>query len=263
MLDNEVYKLNSLPGVYVPNAIYLIKKDAESFDMYVANSSGTNVRKNATADDVLTTDNVKTVKNKTIRYNENDVIGFEPGITKSLGYLRWTNTGWAFIDMDFQPAKAVTGIVKSDGFTRSAAIEDVDYLKPNGNLSTPSAGNLSNCTADGTNKVAPANIPQVKREENYTLTLADAGKHILHPSNDATARTFTIPSNSTTPYPIGTALTFINQFGGGNITISVTADTMRIVKTGTTGSRILSANGIATAIKVGATEWIIYGVNLT
>lgn len=130
-------------------------------------------------------------------------------------------------------------------------------------LGTPSAGALTNCTADGTNGVGYINIPQVSKSAAYTLVLGDAGKHILHPSADNSARTFTIPANGSVAYPIGTALTFINQNGAGTVTIAITTDTMRLAGAGTTGSRTLAANGVATAIKVTSTEWIISGTNLT
>jgi len=106
-------------------------------------------------------------------------------------------------------------------------------------------------------------IPQNSQSTAYTLVLGDAGKHILHPSADTTARTFTIPSNASVAFPVGTAVTFINQNGAGVITIAITTDTMRLAGAGTTGSRTLSANGIATAIKVTSTEWLISGTNLT
>jgi hypothetical protein len=60
-------------------------------------------------------------------------------------------------------------------------------------------------------------------------------------------------------FPIGTAVTFVNQNGAGVITIAITSDTLRLAGAGTTGSRSLAANGIATAVKVTSTEWIISG----
>jgi hypothetical protein len=130
-------------------------------------------------------------------------------------------------------------------------------------LGTPTSGTLSNCTVDGTNSVGFLNIPQNSQSAAYTLVLADSGKHILHPSADTTARTFTIPANGSVAFPIGTAITFINQNGAGVITIAITTDTMRLAGTGTTGSRTLAANGIATCIKITSTEWIISGTGLT
>lgn len=106
-------------------------------------------------------------------------------------------------------------------------------------------------------------IIQNSKSANYTCVLADANRHILHPSSDASARVFTIPANSSVAYKIGTAITFINQNGAGTITISITTDTMRAAGSGSTGSRTLAANGIATAVKLSATEWLISGVGLT
>lgn len=106
-------------------------------------------------------------------------------------------------------------------------------------------------------------IPQNSQSAAYELVLADAGRHILHPSADTTARTFTIPANSSVAFPIGTAVTFVNQNGAGVVTIAITTDTMRLAGAGTTGSRTLAANGVATAIKLTATEWIVSGVGLS
>jgi hypothetical protein len=130
-------------------------------------------------------------------------------------------------------------------------------------LGTPTSGTLSNCTVDGTNAVGFRTIPQNSQSAAYTLVLADSGKHILHPSADTTARTWTIPANGSVAFPIGTAITFINQNGAGVITIAITTDTMRLSPAGTTGSRTLAANGSATAVKVTSTEWIISGSGLT
>lgn len=110
---------------------------------------------------------------------------------------------------------------------------------------------------------AAVGIPQNSQSTAYTLVLGDANKHILHPSADTTARTFTIPANSSVAYPIGTALTFVNQNGAGVITISITTDTMRLAGPGSTGNRSLAANGICTALKLTSTEWIISGTGLT
>jgi hypothetical protein len=107
------------------------------------------------------------------------------------------------------------------------------------------------------------NLPQNSQSAAYTLVLADASKHILHPSADTTARIWTIPANASVAFPIGTVVTFVNQSGAGVITIAITTDTMRLAGAGTTGSRTLAANGLATALKITSTEWIISGTGLT
>jgi Collagen triple helix repeat (20 copies) len=105
-------------------------------------------------------------------------------------------------------------------------------------------------------------VPQNLRSVNYTLTLSDSGKHIYHPSGGGSGDTFTIPANSSVAYPIGTMLMFVN--GDSNaVSIAITTDTMTLANTTTTGTRTLAQNGIATAIKVTSTSWIISGTGLT
>lgn len=104
-------------------------------------------------------------------------------------------------------------------------------------------------------------VPQNSQSAAYTLVLSDAQKHILHPTADNNARTFTIPANSSVAYPIGTCITFINEIN--TVTIAITTDTMKLAGAGTTGSRTLAANGMATAIKTASTTWWISGTGLT
>ncbi len=106
-------------------------------------------------------------------------------------------------------------------------------------------------------------IPQNSQSANYTLVLSDSGKHIYHPAADTTARVWTIPANSSVAYPIGTTLTFVNDLGAGAITLSITSDTLVLAPSGATGSRTLAAAGVATALKVAATRWIISGSGIS
>jgi len=116
---------------------------------------------------------------------------------------------------------------------------------------------------DASTNIGYLNIPQNSQSAAYTLVLADSGKSIYHPSADTTARTWTIPANASVAYPIGTAITFINDTSAGAITISITSDTLVLAGTGSTGSRTLAASGMATAIKMTSTRWMISGSGLT
>lgn len=104
-------------------------------------------------------------------------------------------------------------------------------------------------------------MPQNSQSVAYTLVASDAGKHIFHPSTDNNARTFTIPANGAVAFPVGTAITFINKVN--TVTIAITTDTLTLAGAGTTGSRTLAANGMATAVKISSTEWMISGNGLT
>jgi len=106
-------------------------------------------------------------------------------------------------------------------------------------------------------------IPQLSKSTAYTTVLSDGGKHIYHPGADTTARTWTIDSNANVAYPIGTAITFVNDTSAGVLTIAITSDTLVLAPDGTTGSRTLAANGVATAIKMTSTRWMISGSGLT
>ena len=131
------------------------------------------------------------------------------------------------------------------------------------------SGNLANVTTATPGVSASwipiimGSIPQNIKSVAYTFILTDAGKHILHPSADTTARVFTIPGNASVAFPIGTVLTVINQAGAGIVTLAITSDVMRWSPAGTTGSRFIAANGIATAVKLTATEWIVNGMGLS
>lgn len=111
--------------------------------------------------------------------------------------------------------------------------------------------------------VSVRQIPQQIKNVDYNLILSDGGKHILHPSADTSARTITIPDNATVAFPIGTAITLVNQNGAGDLTIAIAGtDVLRLAGAGTTGNRTLLANGMATILKITATDWIISGIGL-
>jgi hypothetical protein len=113
----------------------------------------------------------------------------------------------------------------------------------------------------GASNVAYMNMPQNLQSTAYTLVLADNGKHVY--KTTTTARTITIPANASVAFPVGTAIVFVNGNLSGVMTIAITTDVMRLAGPGTTGSRTLAANGVATALKVATTEWQISGTGLT
>jgi hypothetical protein len=128
-------------------------------------------------------------------------------------------------------------------------------------LGTPSSGTLSGCTVDGTDAVGFRNTPVNSQDEAYETVLADSGKTILHPVEDDNARIFTIPANSSVAYPVGTVISFVNL--QNTVTIEITTDTMYLANDGDTGDRTLAEYGMASAMKVASTTWIISGSGLT
>jgi hypothetical protein len=181
------------------------------------------------------------------------------GIVKATSGVATTATAGT----DYLAPPSGTSILKANsGGALANASAGTDYVAPGGALGTPSSGTLSNCTVDGTDAVGFRNAPVNSQSAAYTTVLSDSGKVILHPSTDANARTFTIAANSSVAYAVGTVLTFVNMTSQV-VTIAINTDTLYLAGTGTTGSRSLAQYGMATAVKLTSTTWLINGSGLT
>lgn len=152
--------------------------------------------------------------------------------------------------------------VPADGSVTDAKIAAGSTIVLANSVQTLTNKNLGACTVDGTDQVGYRNLPVNSQSAAYTAVLSDNGKVILHPSTDANARTFTIPSNASVAFPIGTVLSFVNMTSQV-VTISINTDTLYLASTGATGNRTLAQFGMASALKINATQWIISGLGLT
>lgn len=240
--------------------------------------------------DGLTEAGVQVVTNKTIDFSLNTLTGVQPLLVSGVD-IKTVNGGSvlgagnistgdvygpaASVDSEVVLFSAgggktlkratITGLAKLVAGVLSAAVAGTDFVAPGGGLGTPTSGNVGNCTVDGTQKIGFRGIPLVSASAATTVTKAlHAGGGLKHPSADTTARTYTIDSNANQSWVDGTAVTILNCNGAGVVTIAVTTDTMRKAGDGTTGSRTLAANGIATLIwDAATTTWYISGVGLT
>ena len=123
-------------------------------------------------------------------------------------------------------------------------------------------GNANLTFPSSTASIGYLNIPQNSQSTAYTTVASDAGSTIIHPASDANARTFTIASNSSVPYILGTVIQFINMTSQA-VTIAINTDTLTWAQGGGTGSRTLGQYGVANCIKVASAQWLITGTNLT
>lgn len=105
-------------------------------------------------------------------------------------------------------------------------------------------------------------INQNSQSGSYTLVLSDANKHILHPDGAGASDTYTIPANASVAFPVGTVVTFVNE-DSSPVSIAITTDTMTLAGTALTGTRTLDQNGVATALKITTTKWLISGIGLS
>ena len=123
-----------------------------------------------------------------------------------------------------------------------------------GDLGTPASGNLSNCTADGTNSVGYRNIPQSGSDKttSYSLATTDVGKFV----GVGTSGSITIP-NST--FAAGDIVSIFNNTTG-NITITCSITTAYIAGANTDKDTMtLATRGVATILFISGTVCVVTG----
>jgi hypothetical protein len=101
--------------------------------------------------------------------------------------------------------------------------------------------------------------PQMSDQDDYTLTLADNGKHYYHTSGST--HTLTIPANASVAFPVGAVIAGVNENGAGNLSIAITSDTLRWGSS--TGTRTVGPNGTFSLLKVTSTVWRLTGDEIT
>lgn len=105
--------------------------------------------------------------------------------------------------------------------------------------------------------------PTNSQSGNYTLTIEDADGYVIHPASSGAGDTFTIPANASVAFEVGTVIRFVNRDASNAVSIAINSDTLILSPGGTTGTRTLAAYGVATAVKIAGTEWMISGTGLT
>lgn len=121
-------------------------------------------------------------------------------------------------------------------------------------LGTPTSGNLSNCTADGTNNVGYRNIPQSGSDKttSYSLATTDVGKFV----GVGTSGSITVP-NST--FAAGDVVSIFNNTSG-NVTLTMSITTAYIAGTNTDKDTItLATRGVATILFISGTVCVVSG----
>jgi len=103
-------------------------------------------------------------------------------------------------------------------------------------------------------------VPRNRQDGSYGLVLADAGHLVI--CFGTGSFTYTIPSNASIPYPIGTTMVLVSG-GSATITVAITTDSLYWGGVGTTGSRTVGVYGIVTIVKVDSTLWWISGTALS
>jgi hypothetical protein len=114
-----------------------------------------------------------------------------------------------------------------------------------------------------TNKTLTApkiSLGYTAKTDNYTVASGD--QNYLFTMNAATAKTFSIPTDATFNFAIGTQIHFAWITGAGQPSIAAsTPATTTILSTGATSTapKLRVANSAATAIKLAANSWLVVG----
>ena len=112
----------------------------------------------------------------------------------------------------------------------------------------------------GTTSASAALAFNAQTGTTYTFVLADADNKLVTASN-AAAQTYSIPTNATTAFPIGTQINLI-QIGAGQVTVSAaTPGTTTIVSTGATAAspKCRAQYSAMTLIKRDTDSWYAVG----
>jgi hypothetical protein len=135
----------------------------------------------------------------------------------------------------------------------TAASNGATPLTSGGALGTPSSGNLSNATADGTNKVGYRTLPAVgTKTGSYTLAVGDVGEYVQVGSGGS----ITIP-NST--FVEGDVVVIANNHTAA-ITITCTITDAYIAGTDTDKATVsLATRGVCNILFLSGTRCIITG----
>jgi hypothetical protein len=112
----------------------------------------------------------------------------------------------------------------------------------------------------GTTSASAALILNAQTGTTYTFVLADADNKLVTASN-ASAQTYSIPTNANVAYPVGSQINII-AIGAGQVTINaVTSGTTTVLSNGTTAAapKLRVQYSSATCIKVATDTWYVIG----
>jgi hypothetical protein len=112
----------------------------------------------------------------------------------------------------------------------------------------------------GTTSASAALAFNAQTGTTYTFVLADADNKLVTASN-ASAQTYSIPTNATTAFPVGTQINLI-QIGAGQVTVqAATSGTTTVVSTGATAAtpKCRAQYSALTLIKRDTDSWYVIG----
>lgn len=166
------------------------------------------------------------------------------------GSTAWTSLGYTGAG-DIEGVTAGTGI--SGGGTSGTVTVSID-TSVTADLSTAQTLTNKTLTAPIINLALNA-----QTGTTYTFALTDNGKLVT--ASNASAQTYSIPTNATTAFPIGTQINII-QIGAGQVTIqAASSGTTTVASTGGTATapKLRAQYSAATLVKASTDLWYVTG----
>ena len=180
--------------------------------------------------------------------------GFETDTNKlkcGNGSTAWNSLSYLNNDGDITGVTAGTGI--SGGGTSGTVTVSID-TSVTADLTTAQTLTNKTLTAPIINLALNA-----QTGTTYTFVLSDNGKLVT--ASNASAQTYSIPTNASVAYPVGTQINII-QIGAGQVTIqAVTSGTTTVSSTGATATapKLRAQYSAATLIKASTDLWYVTG----
>jgi hypothetical protein len=186
----------------------------------------------------------------------------EFGYESDTGKFKIGDGSTAWNSLGYKASGTVTSITAGTGLSGGA-------ITTSGTIAIDTATTVDVSTAQTlTNKTLTSptlNAPLINLSLNaqtgttYTFVLADNGKLVT--ASNASAQTYSIPTNASVAYPIGTQINII-QIGAGQVTINaVTSGTTTVSSTGATATapKLRAQFSSATCIKASTDLWYVIG----
>jgi hypothetical protein len=186
----------------------------------------------------------------------------EFGYETDTGKFKIGDGSTAWNSLGYKASGTVTSITAGTGLSGGA-------ITTSGTIAIDTATTVDVSTAQTlTNKTLTSptlNAPIINLSLNaqtgttYTFVLADNGKLVT--ASNASAQTYSIPTNASVAYPIGTQINII-QIGAGQVTINaVTSGTTTVSSTGATATapKLRAQFSSATCIKASTDLWYVVG----
>ena len=182
--------------------------------------------------------------------------GFETDTNKMKignGSTAWNSLSYAITGA----AGTITSIVASTGLTGGT-------ITSTGTIAIDTSVTADLTTAQTlTNKTLTAPIINLalnaQTGTTYTFVLTDNGKLVT--ASNASAQTYSVPTNASVAYPIGTQINII-QIGAGQVTIqATTSGTTTVASTGATATapKLRAQYSSATLVKASTDLWYVMG----